>query len=443
LYDLSVLICSTNTRYTTFGKAIQDQIWPQYDTLSDDDKQRVEILMLTDNKAMMLGQKRNVMVDAAQGKYVQFIDDDDRIEPDMLTTILQATSSDADVITFLVSVTLDDGEAQICRYSKDYSHDHNTDTEYRRLPNHICVVKRDVAQRVSFPNLLYGEDSMYSKLLKQHLRTQHDIDRVLYHYDYHTATTEAQEHKRGVIRVRPNVTPLVDIVMMSHAHLPHLRGMTQRAINTAISGANSLPINITVIEQNPAVRHERANTIHEPGHFNYNAFANKAAKHGSAQWIVVANNDLIFYDAWLHWLLASNHPVVSPKCPIDERQTEITENTTGYTNGVHFSGWCFMIKRCLWEQIGGFDECVEFWCSDDVVLEQLKAVDVAPMLVPEAKVEHGQSMTLKRSPDQAQLKWRQLANFETKYGRHNFSDDPDYLAWKIENDVVTGTENLC
>jgi hypothetical protein len=430
MIDLSVLICSTHTRYTTFGKAIQDQIWSQFDALPDDYKERVEIIMLTDNKSMMLGQKRNVMVDMAQGKYVQFIDDDDRIESDMLKTVLDATISDADVITFLVSVTLDGGEPQICRYSKDFGWDHNTETEYRRLPNHICVVKREVAQRVSFPNLLYGEDSMYSKLLKQHLKTQYAIDRVLYHYDSNNDTTEAQEHKRGVIRIRPNAIPVVDVVMMSHGSLPHLRGMTQRAINTCIAGANSLPLNIVVVEQNPSVVYGNAKTVHETGRFNYNKFANIGAKHGSAQWICVCNNDLIFYDAWLHWLLASNHPVVSPKCPIDSRQAEIEENTTGTKNGVHFSGWCFMIKRSLWEQLGGFDECVEFWCSDDVVLEQLKAIGVEPMMVPQAKVEHGVSQTMKRSPEMVDLKWLSLFNFERKYGRHDFSDEPEYLEWK-------------
>ena len=105
--DLSVLVCSTNTRYRNFGLAIQDQIWKQYDQLSSEYRDRLEVIVLTDNKKMMLGRKRNLMVDLAQGRYVIFLDDDDRIASDMFRTLLDATAirqPEPDVITFLASV---------------------------------------------------------------------------------------------------------------------------------------------------------------------------------------------------------------------------------------------------------------------------------------------------------------------------------------------------
>ena len=200
MIDLSVLICSTHTRYKTFGPRIQDQVWGQFEALPEKYQKRIEILMLTDNKRMMLGRKRNLMVDIAQGRYVLFLDDDDRIEPDMFRTVLDSTDSDADVITFLVSVSLNGEPPMICRYSKDFPCDRNTDDGYERLPNHICCVKRDLAAQVDFPSIAYGEDSGYSKLLQPLLRTEHAIDRVLYHYDYSTQTTEAQEHHRHGVR---------------------------------------------------------------------------------------------------------------------------------------------------------------------------------------------------------------------------------------------------
>ena len=79
MIDLSVLICSTHTRSTTFGPAIQKQVFDQLAGLPAEYQERIEILMLTDNKKQMLGHKRNTMVDMAQGAYVQFVDDDDRI----------------------------------------------------------------------------------------------------------------------------------------------------------------------------------------------------------------------------------------------------------------------------------------------------------------------------------------------------------------------------
>lgn len=428
--DLSILICSTNTRANTFGRAIQDQIWRQLDALPASYRDRIEILMLTDNKRMMLGHKRNVMVDIAQGRYVQFIDDDDRIEPDMMRSILDATDTDVDVITFLVSVSLNGNRPKICRYSKDFTEDRNTHDGYERLPNHICAVKRELARKVAYPHLPYGEDSGYAKILHPHLRTETHIPRVLYHYDYATATTEAQEHLRNRARNRDDVAPLVDVVILSNASTPQLQYATQQTIDTCRAGANSLPLGIAVMEQAEGIVYKRAATLYTPEPFNYNRFANRGAARGSAPWILIANNDLVFRDGWLHNLLAASHPLVSPKCPRDKRQSDITENTIGGTTGRHLSGWCFMISRDLWERIGGFDEDVTFWCSDDVVIEQAKAHGVQPMLVPSAVVEHEQSVTLKTRPDQDDLTWRQLHIFITKYGSHRMQNHPEYLRWK-------------
>ena len=187
--DLSILVCSTHTRWSGFGQEIQRQLWGQYEQLPENYQSRVEIIMLTDNKTMMLGHKRNVLVGMAQGRYVQFVDDDDRVEPDMIRTILDATYRGADTITFLAQVSLNGETPKPCRYSLRYLVDKNTAAGYERVPNHICAIKRDLATRVSFPHLPYGEDSGYAKLLRPFLRTETHIDRVLYHYDYSSETT--------------------------------------------------------------------------------------------------------------------------------------------------------------------------------------------------------------------------------------------------------------
>lgn len=428
MIDLSVLICSTHTRWQTFGRKIQEQIWGQYALLSPEAQEGIEILMLTDNKAMMLGQKRNVMVDAAQGRYVVFVDDDDRLEPDYLANLLDACCSDADVITFLVSVSLNGGTPKVCRYSREFRKDRNLPTGYERLPNHICAVKRELASKVSFPSVAYGEDAAYSKLLLPLLETEHHIPRVLYHYDYDSASTETQQPRKGKPRKRLG-PPIVDVIILSKANSPKARKMTQTAIDTCISGANSLPVNVIVAEQGRA-RYANAQVFYPSGQFNYNAFANLGASRGSAPWIMVANNDLLFTDGWLHALLAANHPIVSPKNPTDSRQRHITENTAGYNNAEHLSGWCFMLRRELWEQMGGFDQDVTFWCSDDVVIEQAKALGVPPMMVPGSTVKHLTSVTLKQATNRDDLTWANVEIFNKKYNRQKFHDDPRYAQWK-------------
>lgn len=427
---LSILVPSVHTRRATFGPKIQDQLFGQWETLPPDDQQRVEILMLTDTKLMMLGDKRNVMVEMAQGQYVQFIDDDDWVEPDMIKTILQAIDDHhPDVVTFLSEVIINGGEPQLCHFSTKWRKDSNTESEYRRIPNHLCVTRRDLARKVSFPSLVRGEDGGYSKLLLPYLKTEHHIDRVLYHYDFSSETTETQRPLPVPARVRPGAEPIVDVIVLSNAKTSVLRRMTQQTINTCRSGANGLPVRVVVMEGRKGVTYQGAQTLQSVEPFHYNKAANKGARFGTSPWILIANNDLQFENGWLHELLAAGWPIVSPHNPGDPRQANLEVNETGNVTGRHLSGWCFMIKRDMWEDLGGFDERVRFWCSDDVVIEQCMAAGTHPMVVPTARVRHLGSATLKSASDSDVLTWGQVKIFNELYGRSKFADHKHYQAY--------------
>jgi hypothetical protein len=382
---------------------------------------------------MMLGHKRNTMVEMAQGKYIAFVDDDDRISDDYIARLLEATDSDADCIVFQAEVSLNGETPKLCYYTKDIKADYNKPNAYYRIPNHICCVKKSVSLKSSFPNVLYGEDSGYGKVLLPHLKTEHKIDAVLYYYDYNAETTETQAWRRNKTNQRPG-KPIVDVIILSKASKYRDSLMTQKAIDSCRLGANGLPVNIIVIEGGVGDYHS-ALTVHTRDKFNYNEFANRGASLGRAEWIMIANNDLLFRDGWLHNLIAAGNEVVSPREPNDPRQKAIIKNELGFQCGRHFSGWCFMIKRSLWEKIGGFDDDVTFWCSDDVVIEQVKAVGVTPMLVKDSIVEHLGSVTLAQQPTAAQLdmKWSNVYIFNTKYNKNKFADHPEYIKWLKDN----------
>lgn len=335
-------------------------------------------------------------------------------------------------------MSINESSPKLTKYSKDYKRDYNTANEYRRIPNHICRVKRELMVRVSFPNILKGEDSGYSKLLLPYLKTEHAIDKLLYHYDYNDTTTETHTQMDDKVLI-PNEKPIVDVVILSNAHKDTLRRMTQTAVNSCIKGANGLSVNIIVMEQDTNVYYEHATTHHKAGDFGYNSFANQGAGLGNADWIMTANNDLVFNDAWLHSLLAAGHHLVSPKCPKDPRQADISCNEIGETNGKHFSGWCYMISRCLWNKISGFDEDFTGWFADDAVIEQCKAIGVLPMLVPDAMVRHYGSITLRELPkdEMDNMTWGQVDKFNAKYGKSKFEDHPGYVKWKQRNESVS------
>lgn len=426
---LSILVPSVHTRHCGIAQRVAEQLFDQYAALNEFDRSQVEILIVTDNKARTIGTKRNAMLQMAQGEYVAFVDDDDRLEPDYLQSLLDATlGSLPDVVTFNVMVTVDGASPKVCRYSKRYGSDHNTDSEYLRIPNHICCVRRDLALRAGFADRQCGEDSDYAERLIAYLDHEVVIDRVLYHYEFDSAGTETQE------RTARKPKPLVDLVILSKALTWGAKNMTQKAINSAINGARGYDLNVIVVEQVENVIYGGATTIHNPSKFSYNKFANEALSHGSAEWVMVANNDLVFHTSWLSELLAAGHPFVSPADPRNELQNSVQESEVGEVNGKHMSGWCFMMRRKLFKAIGGLDEDFEFWCADDCVIEQTRAHGILPMLVPSARVLHLGSMTGGDCYDlPPEMTWGQVYKFEQKYGVAKFVGDERYINWKRHN----------
>ena len=423
---LSILIPTVHNRRNTFLPRILDQIYSQYDKLSPDKQKEVEILVFMDNKTIMLGDKRNLMIEQAQGDYVVFVDDDDRISDKYIDSILTATYENKDAIVFLCEVTVNNDTPKICYYSMEYARDYNDSGKYYRLPNHICAVKKSITETVQFPSISYGEDSGYSKKLKPLLKSETKIDEVLYYYDFNSETTETQtylKNNRQYKKPKVHIPSILDLVILSNAKDNKFKVMTENAIKSALETSKEYKINIIVMEQQDSVNYENTVTMHYDGEFNYNAVANLGISESNSPYIMVANNDLIFKDNWLFNLLKTNHQVVSPKCPRDLRQKEFIINTTGFEVGKHFSGWCFMIKRNVWEEIGGLDEDFPFWCADNATVKQLQSKGYIPMLVVDSLVEHLGSQTLKtlQQKEKIEMTHDQVKKYNLKYKDNLFN----------------------
>lgn len=192
---LSILVCSVTTRFNNFLPNIIKKLHKQAEMFEG-----VEIICLLDNKTIMLGDKRNELVKLSCGKYVVFVDDDDDISDDYIEKLFFATDSNVDIINFTVSVSLNGGEYKPCLYNMDYENDYNeTNTEgqivsYRRLPNHIMCVKRELAIDTIYPSIIRGEDAGYSKSLKPKLKSQLILNDTLYYYNFNQETTETQKY---------------------------------------------------------------------------------------------------------------------------------------------------------------------------------------------------------------------------------------------------------
>lgn len=150
----------------------------------------VELLVLRDNRARTIGAKRNAMLTMAAGRYAAFVDDDDLPEPDYVTAIHETLIAAAapidppmpDVVCFDVRVT-GYGEPKICRYDPSYVNQDLPDG-YRRRPNHLMVFRTALARMVPFPDIAYGEDTLWANQMHPLLQHTARIDRVLYTYAF-------------------------------------------------------------------------------------------------------------------------------------------------------------------------------------------------------------------------------------------------------------------
>ena len=135
-----------------------------------------------------IGTKRNRLLANARGKYVCFVDDDDRVSPDYISTILEGIATDPDCLSLRGIMTVDGKNPEVFEHSIKYSEWKTTNNEvkYERMPNHLNVIRASIAKQIKFPEINYGEDHKWSIALHESglLKTEWYTDKVLYFYDY-------------------------------------------------------------------------------------------------------------------------------------------------------------------------------------------------------------------------------------------------------------------
>lgn len=191
---LSILIPSVPSRRKTFTQNILDQIETQIESLNRSD---VEVLNLYDNKTRKLGQKRNDLINLAQGKFLVFIDDDDVVSDDYLLQILNAidNNSDTDCVVFDVICTVNDGTELLCKYGIELEYNHVSPEQgitWTGKPAHTHVYRTELAKKCVFPLTNYGEDFAWVSQAWHLVTKQTRIEKVLYFYKHNTNHTETR-----------------------------------------------------------------------------------------------------------------------------------------------------------------------------------------------------------------------------------------------------------
>ena len=151
-------------------------------TLTDE----VEWLLDDTDPPETIGKKRQRLLEMSKGLFVNTIDDDDLISDDYIKDILEAckTTPTPDCVGFKGVSYKDERVDRVFRISNEFDRWENHPGIYCRCIYHLSPVRRELAIRVGFRPVNFGEDSDYSVRLKPYLKRQVFIDKNLYFYCY-------------------------------------------------------------------------------------------------------------------------------------------------------------------------------------------------------------------------------------------------------------------
>lgn len=141
----------------------------------------VEILALLDNRAMTVGDKRNVLLRASRGAYVAFVDDDDWVGPDYVRDIVAAIGDfeGVDVLVPRHEVRGFQPEAWYLSLLNEYKHARGV--MYGK-PRHTCVWRGELARCCEFSQQNYGEDTEWAARVCELAQTELLLDHAVYYY---------------------------------------------------------------------------------------------------------------------------------------------------------------------------------------------------------------------------------------------------------------------
>lgn len=179
---LSLLICHLPAR-----KLLLDKLLFELRSQISAGQYKVEILI--DRDAGKVGAKRQRLLEQAQGDYVAFIDDDDWVAPDYLSSIVPALGA-YDAIGFQGEISTNGRNVKLFTISKEHKYEEKGGIYYR-YNNHLSPVRREIALKIGYKDVSFAEDFDYAMRLKESglVKTEKYIYKALYFYRYVTRKT--------------------------------------------------------------------------------------------------------------------------------------------------------------------------------------------------------------------------------------------------------------
>lgn len=206
----SILVPTLGERHILFER-LMEYLLPQLDRYEG----RVRVVGRHNNGSPPLPKIRQQMIEGAGSEYVSFVDDDDIVSQDYVSSIMDALDQRPDYVGFQVQCYSDGAPIGVAYHSLEYKRWRNSPGRFERDISHLNPIRRSLALKANFTRARAGraEDRVWADQLRRSraLRTQVVIPSILYHYLYSTNGSEGLGSRwQNPGRIVPGERPVVD-----------------------------------------------------------------------------------------------------------------------------------------------------------------------------------------------------------------------------------------
>lgn len=161
----------------------------------------VEILCWIDNMVRCIGRKRDDLIQAAQGRFLTFVDDDDDVIDDGVDVLLSAIREwpNADVIATRQECWYEGEGPFYVEFNIEYEDEpmrKGSDgrwADLKRFLSHCCLWRTTLAQSVRVPALGYFEDTEWARAAAKLVKVQGCAQGASHVYEFDSLVSEGHD----------------------------------------------------------------------------------------------------------------------------------------------------------------------------------------------------------------------------------------------------------
>lgn len=198
---------------------------------------------------------------------------------------------------------------------------------------------------------------------------------------------------------------IVDVIIPSRT-TKSIEPIARQTIETLRKSEDNFSFNVILIESGNEIVDvgQDLTIIYDRPNFSYNRALNLGAAATNSDWVVFANNDLIFHKNWFMMIAVTSqfNPFYGSFSPWNHMHNWhprlFPENRfnliPGYRICHEIAGWCLVAKRSTLARIGPLSERCALWYSDNIYADALIAHNIPHGLVANSWVDHITSQTI-------------------------------------------------